>query len=302
MAVLQLDARIEAADEVPEVQRAGGAVAGEQPRLGGLRAPSCPYRLYQFRRYDPIVAAEPGEDESLARMLRAGRLDDGLERDRAFAATEAALFGVDAPVKFGRYVMLERIGAGGQGIVHAAYDPELDRRVAIKLLGTRTSASKHADLLREAQAAARLSHPNVLAVHDVGTFERPPSIDKDAPPSGVYVVTELVDGETLQAWLAGRSRRRREVLDVLVAAGRGIAAAHASGLVHADVKPANVLIGQRRSRSRPRLRARARVRLAERARFRRCAPSWPARLRTWPPEQHSGSSELDPRADIYRSA
>ncbi|HET6584534.1 MAG TPA: serine/threonine-protein kinase, partial [Nannocystaceae bacterium] len=244
------------------------------------------------------MPTEPGEDESLARMLRAGRLDDGLERDRALAATEAALFGVDAPVKFGRYVMLERIGAGGQGVVHAAYDPELDRRVAIKLLGTRTSASKHADLLREAQAAARLSHPNVLAVHDVGVFERRPSNDRDAPPSGVYVVTELVDGETLQAWLGQRSRRQREVLDVLVAAGRGIAAAHASGLVHADVKPANVLIG-RDGRVRVLDFGLARVfgmPSAPDPEVKTLAVGTPAYMA---PEQHAGANDLDPRADIY---
>ncbi len=231
-------------------------------------------------------------------MLRDGRLDDALERDRALAATEAALFGVpEAPVKFGRYVMLERIGAGGQGVVHAAYDPELDRRVAVKLLGTRTHG-KHGDLLREAQAAARLAHPNVLAVHDVGTFERRPSNDRDAPTSGVYVVTELVEGDTLQAWLAQRPRTRREVLDVLVAAGRGLAAAHASGIVHADVKPANVLVGRD---------GRARVLdfgLA-RAYGLPSAPDpdtnalvvgTPAYM---PPEQHVPNADLDPRADVF---
>jgi eukaryotic-like serine/threonine-protein kinase len=244
------------------------------------------------------VTPEPGEDEGLARMLRDGRLDDALERDRALAATEAALFGVpEAPVKFGRYVMLERIGAGGQGVVHAAYDPELDRRVAVKLLGMRVNA-KHGDLVREAQAAARLAHPNVLAVHDVGTFERRPSNDRDAPSSGVYVVTELVEGETLQPWLAQRPRGLREILEVLVAAGRGLAAAHAGGIVHADVKPANVLVGRD---------GRARVLdfgLA-RAYGQPSAPDPDAKAIVvgtpayMAPEQHAPNADLDPRADVF---
>jgi tetratricopeptide (TPR) repeat protein len=134
----------------------------------------------------------------------------------------------------GRYVILDRIGSGGMGVVYAAYDPELDRRVALKLLRTdRFAAPGHLRLLREAQALARLTHPNVVAVHDAGTFG-----------DRVFVTMELVEGETLRQWLEAGARSWREVLDRLLAAGRGLAAAHAAGLVHRDFKPENVLLGR----------------------------------------------------------
>ncbi len=135
----------------------------------------------------------------------------------------------------GRYFILDRLGSGGMGIVYAAYDPELDRKVAVKLLrpGRTGGAEAGVRLLREAQAMARLSHPNVLAVHDVGTFG-----------DQVFVAMELVDGADLRQWLAASPRSEREILDVFVKAGRGLAAAHAAGLVHLDFKPANVLVGR----------------------------------------------------------
>ncbi len=137
----------------------------------------------------------------------------------------------------GRYIILDRLGAGGMGVVYAAYDPELDRRVAIKLLLAAESAFEEstgqARLVREAQALARLSHPNVIAVYDVGTHE-----------AGVFVAMELVDGQTLRAWRKALQRPWREVLEVFLAAGRGLAAAHSAGLVHRDFKPDNVLLGK----------------------------------------------------------
>jgi tetratricopeptide (TPR) repeat protein len=136
----------------------------------------------------------------------------------------------------GRYVLDEAIGAGATGVVWAAYDPELDRRVALKFLrgGPHVSAADlRTRLSREAQAMAQLSHANVVVVHDVGTFD-----------DQVYVAMELVDGATLGDWLAARPRRWREVLEVFRAAGAGLAAAHAAGLVHRDFKPDNVLIGR----------------------------------------------------------
>jgi eukaryotic-like serine/threonine-protein kinase len=142
---------------------------------------------------------------------------------------------IEAGRRVGRYVVLDRLGAGAMGIVYAAYDPELDRRVALKLLQPRRvdaleSSAQRARLLREAQALARLSHPNVVAVHDVGTFER-----------RVYVAMEFVEGETLREW-SQHARTWREVLTVFIQAGRGLAAAHAAGLVHRDFKPENVVI------------------------------------------------------------
>jgi len=142
--------------------------------------------------------------------------------------------------KLGRYVVLSRVGAGGMGVVFGAYDPELDRKVAIKLLrsapggsGPKELADQRSRLLREAQAMAKLSHPNVITVHDVGTFE-----------GQVFVAMEFIDGGTLSMWLRETQRSFREVLPVLLAAGRGLAAAHAAGLVHRDFKPDNVLMGR----------------------------------------------------------
>jgi serine/threonine protein kinase len=122
------------------------------------------------------------------------------------------------------------------GDVYAAYDPELDRKVAVKLLqvsdgGKGDIGEQKARLLREAQAIARLSHPNVVVVHDVGSFgER------------VFIAMEFVDGHTLTYWLHAARRRWREIVDVFVSAGRGLAAAHHADLVHRDFKGENVMI------------------------------------------------------------
>jgi eukaryotic-like serine/threonine-protein kinase len=134
----------------------------------------------------------------------------------------------------GRYIVLHRAGAGGMGEVYAAYDPELDRKVALKLLSTRGSADDpHAStrLLREAQALAKLSHPNVVAVYDVGTHE-----------DRVFIAMEYIDGVTLQAWLAERARPWRTILATLLHAARALAAAHDAGIIHRDFKPGNVMI------------------------------------------------------------
>ncbi len=135
---------------------------------------------------------------------------------------------------FGRYHLLERLGAGGMGEVYAAFDPQLDRRVALKLLraGALSASEGKARLVREAQAMARLQHPNVATVHDVGAVDE-----------HVFVAMEFVEGETLGEWLRG-DRSWEEVLDVFVQAGAGLAAAHHAGLVHRDFKPDNVLIGK----------------------------------------------------------
>jgi tetratricopeptide (TPR) repeat protein len=135
----------------------------------------------------------------------------------------------------GRYLVLDKVGSGGMGIVYAAYDPELDRKIALKLIrpGVRGRAEvARARLLREAQALARLSHPAVIAVHDVGTFE-----------DQVFVAMEFVDGIDMAKWLRKR-RSWQEVLPIIRVAGEGLAAAHAAGVIHRDFKPENVLISR----------------------------------------------------------
>jgi tRNA A-37 threonylcarbamoyl transferase component Bud32 len=139
----------------------------------------------------------------------------------------------------GRYVLLRPIGRGAAGVVYEAADPMLGRKVAIKLLRTDLHFGTHqaelqARLLREAQALARLAHPNVVAIHDVGQTER-----------GLFIAMERIYGETLGQWLR-RPRAWQEALDVYLEAGRGLAAAHASGVIHRDFKPENVLIEENR--------------------------------------------------------
>ena len=133
------------------------------------------------------------------------------------------------PDQVDRYVIERRIGAGGMGVVYQARDPELARSVAIKLLRGGGPAAR---LKREAQALARLSHPNVVAVHDVGEYD-----------GGTFIAMALVDGETLRTWCA-RPHPTDEILRVIRDAGRGIAAAHAAGLIHRDLKPDNIFIAR----------------------------------------------------------
>lgn len=138
----------------------------------------------------------------------------------------------------GRYVILNLIGRGGMGQVYAAYDPKLDRDVAIKLLRPHHVDAAAGDeaqsrLLREAQAIARLSHPNVVAVFDAGTWE-----------GHVFIAMEFVGGETLGEWGRRQPRRWPEILEVFAGAARGLAAAHDAGLIHRDFKPENVMVSR----------------------------------------------------------
>ncbi|MBL9104371.1 MAG: protein kinase [Myxococcales bacterium] len=139
--------------------------------------------------------------------------------------------------QIGRYTILGTLGRGGMGLVYKGYDAELDRRVAIKIFhrtggeeADSRSHETHARAIREAQALAKLSHPNIVAVHEVGSYE-----------GQVYIVMEYVRGETLREWLAGRPPLKR-VLEVFVQIGQALAAAHRAGIVHRDLKPENVVV------------------------------------------------------------
>ena len=149
---------------------------------------------------------------------------------------ELEVFVLPSGAEVGPYRVLDVVGVGGMGVVYSAYDPELDRRVALKVLRATPAADsdrRNARLGREAQAMAKLSHPNVITVHHVGRSD-----------GRVYIAMEFVEGETLGSWMKSRRRSWSEVRDTFAAAGEGLRAAHDAGLVHRDFKPDNVLIGK----------------------------------------------------------
>lgn len=163
-----------------------------------------------------------------------GRTTQGsLAQGTPAGAAEAPF--VEAGTQVGRYRIERLLGRGGMGVVYAAHDPELGRQVALKLVRADLAAAGGGRialrLLREAQALADFSHPNVLTVYDVGTHQGSP-----------FMAAELVEGETLAAWM-GREHAWRDAVALLLQAGRGLAAAHAAGLVHRDFKPQNAIVG-----------------------------------------------------------
>jgi serine/threonine protein kinase/tetratricopeptide (TPR) repeat protein len=141
----------------------------------------------------------------------------------------------EPPARIDRYLILGTVGEGAMGIVYRAFDPDLDRKVALKLRNDRWSSqgNRAARFLREAQSLARLKHPNVVTVYDIGFVA-----------DQMFISMELVDGMPLSGWVKAQPRGWRETLAVAIGVGRGLAAAHAAGLVHRDVKPDNILIGK----------------------------------------------------------
>ena len=169
--------------------------------------------------------------------------EDG-HQERTLAAWEEAEFGptpIATGTQVGRFVVLGLLAAGGMGQVYTAYDAQLDRKVAIKVLlrGAHAADEDRARMLREARTLARCSHPNVVTVYEVGTHEEQ-----------IYIAMEFIEGRTLRAWLREKERPWFELLRLFVDVARGLAAVHDLGLVHRDFKPDNVLVDEK---GRPRL-------------------------------------------------
>jgi len=198
---------------------------------------------------DDVQPVRPSHEQTLDSSEHSSEGSDGLSAGLAEAPVRVAaidaehlrnsiaarMFGAAAdPVKIGRFTVLKRLGAGGMGVVYAAYDTELDRKVALKLLrGVNNEDAHITRLRREAQALAKAAHPNVVHVYEVGDFRKQ-----------VFVAMEFVEGVTLRDWTPSEDREPvAQIVEVFIEAGRGLAAAHAAGLVHRDFKPDNAMVG-----------------------------------------------------------
>jgi WD40 repeat protein/predicted Ser/Thr protein kinase len=184
----------------------------------------------------PTLASQTSDGAASEETLAAQHtLPSGASpRDRSHASTSSSTLTGDLRGSLiGRFMILRKLGEGGMGQVYAAYDTDLDRKVAIKLLSSnyqsRTAITR---LTREAQGLARLSHPNVVAVYEVGQHR-----------GAVFIAMEYVDGHTLRDYFDSAPERSwQDKLAVLVEAGKGLAAAHDKQLVHRDFKPDNVMV------------------------------------------------------------
>ncbi|MCH9680123.1 MAG: protein kinase [Deltaproteobacteria bacterium] len=164
---------------------------------------------------DPLAQTQPNEEST----------------DTGSSSSGARPLDREDPERIGRYRLVHRIGEGGMGLVYLAHDDQLDRPVAVKVLRPGGDGDPRR-LLREARSMARLSHPHIAAVYDVGTHD-----------GDVYVAMEFVEGVNLRQWHEQASRSWKARCDMLLQAARGLVAAHAVGVVHRDFKPDNVIVG-----------------------------------------------------------
>ncbi|MCA9662865.1 MAG: serine/threonine protein kinase, partial [Myxococcales bacterium] len=180
---------------------------------------------------------EAADDDSDLRSLFSGQGSATPESETLRSSLRLRLFGaLPEGARIGRYVVQRHIGSGGMGSVYLAHDSKLRRSVALKLLHPSTDVPRRRErrrrrLLREAHGLARLSHPNVVQVHDVDTHGE-----------HLFLVMDYVEGCTLKEWLEAGPRSWQEILEVFRQAGEGLAAAHSAGMIHRDFKPSNVLI------------------------------------------------------------
>jgi serine/threonine protein kinase len=161
-----------------------------------------------------------GEDDSATAATLDPTASDSLPGDESRVVVRTT--------RVGRFLLLREIGAGGMGSVFAAYDEQLDRRVALKLLRKPRAGSRRQRMmvLREARAAARISHPNVIAIYDVGEID-----------GQIHIAMEYVDGETLLKWQKESQRSWRDILHMYLEVGQALQAAHQSEVIHRDFKP-----------------------------------------------------------------
>ncbi|MBA2538224.1 MAG: serine/threonine protein kinase, partial [Deltaproteobacteria bacterium] len=152
------------------------------------------------------------------------------------AQVKARLVAGDHAPRLGRLVILDKLGAGAMGTVFSAYDPRLDRKVAVKIMHA-TDADARTRVLREARALARLAHPNIVTIHDAGEDD-----------GTVHVVMELATGVPLRVWIDNPDRTWRDVVRVMSDVAAGLAAAHEANIIHRDIKPENILVGADRAR------------------------------------------------------
>lgn len=172
----------------------------------------------------------PRSDEERASLTPQTRSDDWA---RTTGRVHEVIRGPGTMV--GPYVVLDQLGLGGMGVVYSAYDAKLDRKIALKVLRSvghdEVAGIAHLRLVSEGRALARVSHPNVVAVYDVGTVD-----------TEVFVAMELVEGQTLGQWRRATERAWPEVVEMFTDIAAGLIAVHEASLVHRDVKPDNILI------------------------------------------------------------